>query len=298
MALPFKRPGGNKFTGVITDYSFETKSGTTARGEWRNHTVVLNIQKDGAEKPVVKFFPAGLLWGDNEVSVDKKTIIGSDRYTLDGETEWGQFILSLIEGEGNRLPEAHLEAEQFRSYNALVGVRLEFEVKVDREATIAAGKRKLGVKANGASEEEIVAAGKRKDKNDKSKSYMLDKTLVSEVLALPEAKGKGKAAAAAKKAGASGAAKSTTAAQSAAVDTDAADAALKAVLGAAANQTLPRTSISSSFIRYALAQKIEGEAREAIRKMLISDDYINGASERGIVVVDGEGKAAALVLAA
>ena len=138
-------------------------------------------------------------------------------------------------------------------------------------------------------EEETKRRGKRKDKKT-GKEYDQDVLLVGEVLALP-----GEKKAAGKVAGKSTA--KSTAAATALDATEATDAALTAILGAAKDRTLSRSKVSSSVIGYALKAGLDGPTREAIRKQLSSDEYVADAVARDLIVIDGEGKSASLILA-
>lgn len=297
MSLPIRRPGGgggflNGVSGVLVDYEFAiNKQGVTKKGlPYTTMSVKLTIQPDGGE-PVDQFFDAGFIYGEHPISDDGKTIQGDERYALDGTTLWGQFVLSLVEGDGNRVPEDLLG--DLRNYEALMGTRVTFSRVKDIEATKARGARKLGAKATTATEEALINAGKRQDKKDKTKSYVLDKLLVTEVVALPE----GGRAKTVKKAVAKKAVAKVAAPAASEGDSEAADAAIKAVLEGA-DGALARTALSSAFVKYALSQKMAPADREPLRKTLISDDYLTDASERGFLVLDGEGKDSTIALVA
>ena len=62
-----------------------------------------------------------------------------------------------------------------------------------------------------------------------------------------------------------------------------------------------RTSITSSLVRFSLSpagKALEGFDREAVRKVLTSADYINGAQERGLIMVDADAKGSPITLVA
>jgi hypothetical protein len=297
MALPIRRPGsgsGGFLNGVavtINAATFEAnKSGKTKKGNnYTAYSVKVNVTPDGGQ-PVDQFFNGGFLYGDNVVSKDKRSIEGKDDYFVDADTEWGKFVVSLFEGDGARLSDD--VGGDLRSLAFLDKLRFTGKRVIDREATIAAGERALAkklnstVKAKAATEEEKIAAGKRVDKKDKSKSYMLDQLLVGEVL--------GSAApAGAKKTAAKPAA--AAAAPAAAAEPGLADTVLREVINGAGGQ-IERAKFSPAFLRYAAAQKMTTDTREPLRKLLISDEYVNGAVERGVIVLDGEGKTATLIV--
>lgn len=293
MAKSFIRKAGSGgflhgVSGQITDYLFETKKGEGAKGPWTSLSVKLTIKPDGAE-PVDQYLNAGFLYGDNTVSKDGKTIEGQDSYTLRDDTQWGKFLVAVIEKGGESVEAALGEG---RDYSALIGIRLTFARIVDEDGTIEAGKRKLGaVKAKTATREQLIEAGKREDKKDKSKRYMLDNLLVSEVLALPEVKKGGASKPAANKPAAA-----APAAKAASTDTTTADAALTTILQGVAGQTLERAKINSAVVKYALNAKLSQADRDALRKTLMSDEYLDGAAERGLIVADGTGKSATITL--
>ena len=277
-----KKAGGggggylNGVSGVIKSITFKAgNSGVAEKSgkSWTKYSGVITVLADGAENEVPQFADAGFLRGDQTISADNRTIEGDDAYFLSGnENPFGRFIVSLFEGEGNRLPESLWEATNGgRNYDALAGVRVTFQRVRDEEAT----KR----------------MGKRKDPKT-GKEYDRDYLLVSEVLAAPAPAAKGA------KAAVKGAAKGAVKAAPAVASTDAADAALLSILGGTADNTLERSKVSGAVVRYALAQKLEQADREAIRKTLQDDAYIADAADRGLIVVDGEGKAASLTLTA
>lgn len=296
MALPFRKRGGNGgflngVSGVIKSIGFKAnKTGKTKKGNtYTQYSGVVLVVPDGGE-PVEQYLDAGFLYGDNTVSEDGRTIKGADVYTIDPDTQFGRFIASLVEGEGNRLPEDLLG--DCRNYDGVAGTRVTFARQVDEEATFNRGVYKLGAKAKNMDRAAVIEAGKRVDKKDKSKKFMLDNLLVAEVLAGPEPGAKSGA----KKAAGSKAAASKPAAEPAAIDTDQADAALAAIVGGAADKTIARDKLSSAVLRYAVANKLSGAERDALRTLLASDEYLDSAVERELIVLDGEGKGQSIVL--
>lgn len=274
MAAAFlRRPGKgggylNGVSGVIQSIIFVGgKSGENEYGPWTSYSAKITILPDGADTPVDQYAPAGFLRGDLKITKDGD-IEGDDTYALDTKTDFGKFVVSLIEGEGNRFPEDRLG--DGKSYAPVAGTRVTFSRQYDDEKTADLGKRSF------------------KGRDGKNVEVPQDVLLVKEVLSLPGEKA-GKATKAAGKV--------ATKAAPATNDTDATDAALKAILGAAKDRTLSRSKVSSSVIGYALKAGLDGTAREAIRKQLSSDEYVADAVERGLIVVDGEGKAANLILA-
>jgi len=279
MPLPIRRPGKgggflNNVAGVIKSIEFVGgNNGENEYGPWLAYSAKATIRPDGAEKDVEQYIPAGFLRGNNTISKNGRRIEGSDPYMLDGNTPFGKFVVSLVEGEGTRFPEDRLG--DLRSYEAVDGTRVTFERKVDEEETKRQGMRKYT------------------GTDGKEREVPRDVLLVKEVLALPDTKG-GKGAS---KTTTGGGAKGAAVATAAAADTDATDAALTAILSAAKDRTLSRSKVSSSVIGYALKAGLDGAVRESIRTQLSSDAYVADAVERGLIVVEGEGKAANLILA-
>lgn len=278
MGAPIKRGNGgflNGVAGTVQGYALEQKTGVIGKGdrkgeEYRKFSLKLNVLPDGG-KVAEQYLDGGFLYDDNEVSDDKQSIEGKNQFILDGKTELGKFIISLIEGDGNRLPEEALG--DLRSFAFLNGIRLKF--------------------ARVRDEEETKRRGKKKDKKT-GKEYDRDQLLCAEVLAV----GTGKPAAGAKKAAgkAAPAAKVTAKPAAAAVDTDAADAALTTILKGVADNQIEVTKIGGAVVRYALANKLDAATRDALRKTLADQAYLTDAADRGIVMVDGEGKTQTLTL--
>jgi hypothetical protein len=289
LALPIRRPGQgggylNNVAGNIVSINFAAgESGENEYGPWTAYSAKVLIQADGAVEPVEQYMPAGFLRGDNTISADGRTIEGADDYALDGSTAFGQFVVSLVEGEGNRFPEDRLG--DLRTYAPVDNTRVTFLRAKDVVRT--------------ERQEKAGKATKRKDKKT-GKEYDFDVLLVKEVLALPE-DNKGAVKGAVKPAVKTATKATTKATKPAAAattnGTEATDAALIGMLTAAPNRTLVRSKLTSSMIGYSLKAGIEGAAREAIRGQLTSDAYIADAVNRGLIVVDGDGKSASLILA-
>lgn len=276
MSLPIRKPGQssggflNGVSGVISAYNMTMREGESKGKSWAAHTVELTITPDGAE-PTTQFFDAGFLRGDNRVSKDGQSITGGDNYYLDPSTVWGKFVMSFI-GEGNKLTEEQADVVfgDLRSLGALMGTRVTFTRVKDEEETKRRGKRKVTSGPH---------AGKEFDR---------DVLLVSEVLALPDAKG-------GKKAATKPAAKGAAVAPSA-LDTSAADAAMQAILATKPEQTLEKTKLSSAVVQYAITAKLDTTQREALRKQLTSDEYLNDATERGVIFVAADVKGTPITL--
>ena len=79
-------------------------SGENEYGPWTAYSAKATLLPDGAEKAVEQYMPAGFLRGDNTISKDGRRIEGAEAYSLDGNTPFGKFVVSMVEGEGTRFP--------------------------------------------------------------------------------------------------------------------------------------------------------------------------------------------------
>jgi hypothetical protein len=160
----------------------------------------------------------------------------------------------------------------------MLGWRVQFGKALDKDRQIAAGKKALGVKARTATEEEILAAGKKVDKNDKSKSYNHTYLVVTDVFgqeALPKAaKGNGKAAkgiAAAAKA----APKASKAPKPKTDDGEQqASEILLVILKDAKDNTVLKSQLSGKVVAYCFDNDIADADRERLRKTIYNDDFL------------------------
>ncbi len=295
----FKKPGSS-LTGVITGYKFDTKEFEGKETYYRASAAV-EFRGDGADEDTVRFLDAGFWYPDDRsLSDDGRTIEGGDDQPIKEDTEFAGFIGSLIE---KGFPESAFDPSG-RNYEPMIGTRIELVQVIDEERQMAAGRKKLGAKANTASKEEIMAAGKRVDRKDKTKSYNQTQQRVGAVLALPEAKKAGKAAAkTATKTAGKGNGKAPE------VDTDHADTVITEILAAAQAQAeagkrksaaVQRTELSMLVVRYAAdkTNNVSGEDRETLRKVLSSEDYLTAAAERGVLTYDPSDKRQPVGLAA
>ena len=268
----------NNTSGVIQKITFKLgKKGVSKKGRpWQSYSAVALILPDGATKAVEQYMNAGFLPEGNTVSKDGRTIEGTGVFGLDPDTQFYKFVVSLVEGEGTRFPQERLG--EFRNYEAVDGTRVTFSRVEDPEET----KRR----------------GPRRDEKT-GKDYPRDYLLVKEVLELPsEKKAAGKKAASPKAKATVAAAKAEAATVAPAGDLTAqADEAIKSILTGVENRQIERGKLASAFIKYSLATNLEGKAREDLRKFLLSDEYVADAIMRDLIVVNGEGKSAVLILA-
>jgi hypothetical protein len=288
MALRLKKAGGGFLNGEsanLVGLKFEEKSWDDDR---RSASVELLIQRDGVDEPVQQFAEAGTLWNaEHVVSDDGTTIDGADGEPLvDPRSQFGRLVTSAVEAG---FPENELDEEDPNNFQALVGYRYTFGKEIDTDRQMAAGRKKLGIKAKSFvgkggktyTEEEIMTAGRRQDKNDKSKFYNHDRLIITAVVGkVDEAPAKGKKAAPkAAAAKAAPAAKAGKAKKDADENFDDADTLLMELLGAAKGKTIEKGKLSSLIVRKALADDMENEARDAFRKLLGSDEFL--ARENG-----------------
>lgn len=236
------------------------------------------ILPDGG-KPTEQFLSAGFLDAGFSISKDGRSIEGPGDYMVDTDTQLGKFIVSLVEGEGLRLPEELLG--NLRNYDGIAGTRATFVRVVDEALT-----EKLGKKTS-----------------KKGKEFPREDLLVSEVLSLPDAKAaKGAAAkkttapkpAAAKAAPA--AAPATPAAEAPAADAGNTDEVVKAIL-TENKGTLEFAKLGAAAVRYGLNNKMDKNEYGALRETVISDEYLAGAVDRGVIAIAGEGKDRVLIAA-
>lgn len=258
----------NNTAGLIQKISFKPgKKGVSTKGRpWQSYSAVALILPDGAAKSVEQFLNAGFLPDGNTISKDGRSIEGTGDY-LDPDTQFYKFVVSLVEGEGNRFPQDRLG--DFRNFEPVDGTRVTFLRVEDPEET--------------------ARRGPRRDEKT-GKDWPRDQLLIKEVLELPsEKKAAGKKAASPKAKAAVAAAKAPAAAAAPAGDlTEQADAALVGILQSIDTKEIERSKVGGAFIKYALGAGITGPPRETLRKFLVTDDYATGAVDRGVVTL-GEG---------
>ena len=173
----FKKSGGGFLNGVnaaLAGYKWdETKWNEGTKDEYKTLSLELQIQQDGAAEPVSQFLQAGFLYDEHSISDDGLMVEGGDREVIGEDSEAGRFLQTVIE---RGFPEGDFNADEslgIRNLEALVGRRFTFGKELNKERQLAAGKKKLGKKAAGATEEELMLAGRRQDKTDKKKFYSL-----------------------------------------------------------------------------------------------------------------------------
>lgn len=301
----FKKAGGgflNGVNGIIESYKLEEKEWGEGDDAYRTLTVQLLVKQDGAEEAVQQFLPAGFLYEGQTVSDDQQSIEVADDAQggpfVREDSEFGRFLASAI---ANGIPEDAFP-EDGSNFEAMVGYRVTFIKELNKQRQMAAGKKKLGkAKAAAASEEDIMKAGRRQDKSDKTKFYNHDMLLVSAVLGKGEEKAAAKGAKATTKAAAKPATASKKAPKDAEEDFEAADALLLELLAVAKDKTINRGTLNSLIIRKSLEDDMEDGVRDGFRKQLVNEDYLkreNGWTydsedkKQPIVAVKGKKKAA------
>lgn len=313
----FKSGGGgylNGVTGVIA-YAFqpakEFESKKKGGDPYHRFSVLLSVVPDGGDpkKPLETYLDCGFFHPDEmAISDDGKTLydVNEAGEMVEGteglireDTDFARFIASAIE---KGIPEANFDPAG-RSFTAIDGARVTLKKEIDKEAT--------------------TKFGKRKDKKDPKKEYSRDYLVVSAVLALPTVgnrttsagnavkaspvkratNGSGKAVAVGdgsskpKAAAPKAANKPTGPAPSGDVDSARADGVLIDLLAGAPDNTLSRKTISGAIVKYALANNLEREERDALRALIGDEEYLAGAVERGLVTYDSDDRTQPIGLA-
>lgn len=266
----FRKQGGQD--GVITGYKFEAKvweSDKKGVDPYTKLNVTLEFRPDGAEEDTKRFMDGGFLYDGTTVSDDGQNVESENEGAIIQEnSEFARFIASFIEQAPPM--EALLEAGEGRNFAAITGARVQLVNWVDEEATKKFGKRKV------------------KSGPNKGKEYARTELRIGKVYALPEEGAKKGTKAASKPAAAAPKGGTKKAPKKDEPDTSVADTAIVAMVGAAKDGVLLKKSIGPAVVRYALSAGIKGDEREALRKQLVSEDYLEDATARGIVVYDNE----------
>lgn len=269
----FKKSGGgylNGVNGVIAAQTWESKEWGEGDGAYTTLTAKLMVLPDGATEAVAQFLPAGFIYEDHSISKDEETVEGGEGLVVSENSEFATFVRSLI---NSGFDESKFD-ESGRNFQAMVGYRVTFAKELNKARQMAAGKKKLGkAKSATATEEDIMKAGRRQDKNDKTKFYNHDMLVVTAVL--------GEAEAAPAKGAKKGAKAAPVAAKSKAKAKEVeeenytrADNVLIELLADAKGNVIPKGSISSLIVRKALAEDMETEERDSLRKLLSDDEYL------------------------
>ena len=259
-ALPFRKSGGgflNGVAGTIVSTKLDSTEWDGKKQAYTTFSLELGIRPDGADEPVSQFLQGGFLHEEETISADGSSIEAEhDEALVDETSELGKFLQSVADAG---FDEQALIDSNFRTFSFLDNQRFTFKRVVDEEATKKFGKRK----------------GKGKD--GKPAEYMRDNLLVAEYLGEAEVvKGK-KATKSSKSAPASKAAKggkANGAAKNAEVDA-AIEQAEGVLLEIVADGAVNRAALSSKVVRYAVDNGLDTETREAIRKLVGSEDFLS-----------------------
>ena len=260
-ALPFRKSGGgylNGVSGTIVSTKLDSTDwpGKNGKDPYTTFSLGLGIRSDGADEPVSQFLQGGFLHDGETISEDGSSIEAEhDKALVDETSELGKFLQSVADAG---FDEQTLIDSNFRTFSFLDNQRFTFKRVVDEEATRKFGKRK----------------GKTKD--GKPGEFMRDNLLVAEYLGEAEVVKKG--AKASKSAPRSAAAKGGKA-NGAAKNADA-DAAIEQAEGVLldivkASGPVGRAQLSSKVVRYAADHRLDTETREAIRKLVGSEDFLS-----------------------
>ena len=238
----FKRGGGgfwNNVDAVITGIEFTTDPPFKNDGEYVY--AILSARVDGADEDSTSSFFVG---SADEWDIDGTTLTpSSDGQGIGASTGWGKFLDSLIE---NNFPETLLPEDEF-NWDAIIGTRVRF-TKVENEA---------------------MKGKKRKAKN--GKEYAYQDTVVGQVYELPGkkgAKGTSKPAPASK----TSSKKAAEADEDESVEALASKFLLKVV--AANKGKMAKAKVSMQLLKPENGLFKHPE-REAIRKLLTSDKFLN-----------------------
>jgi hypothetical protein len=297
----FRKEGGgflNGETATIVGYKIEAKEWNEGPKPYSNISVELMVKRDEAEEPVPQYLGAGFIYPDRGegVSDDGQSLTGGA--AIGAKSEFGRFLQTLVEARAEFEQEFADEDGNATNFAAMNNYRVTFGKEQDVERQMASGRKKLGITKKGSSvgkggksytDEEIMVAGKRPDKNDKTKSYNQDRLIVTAVIGPAATAAAGKAKAAPKAAPVSTAAKGgkSNGAAKGADDYKAADKLLLGFLTEAKENRIPVKSINSLIVKKSLEDDMSNEDRDAFRTLLADATYLkreNGWAFDGKVI--------------
>jgi hypothetical protein len=192
------RQKGGGFIGVIKAVTFEKKeweSENAKGGEYTTITAKVMVLKDGADDAIEQYLPAGFLYEGQSISKDGKTLVdknSDDTPIIDGGSDFARMIDTLEEAGFDPKP---LEETNYRNFEAIEGLRVEFKNEINKERQIAAGLKKLGAKRNTqpqadgsyiikgkvVAETAVMEAGKRTAKKGDRKGQAFNQTRLTVV---------------------------------------------------------------------------------------------------------------------
>lgn len=281
----FKRASAT-FGGMLDAIVFEQTDWKDGKKPYSTISAKLTISKDGADDAIEQFLEAGFIYPDRGQS------ISADGTTLEGgagvgeNTEFARFVqlavekgfdaADLLDADGNGT-----------NFSAMTEKRYEFGRAINTERQMASGRRKLGIKdAKGFggklgkvyTEAEVMEAGRKQDKKDKSVFYNQTYLIVESLLGGDVSVGAIKPMAPAKtvKTTTTVAAKGKPNGKAIEVEPDyeTADALLVDALGNAKTNTLKKASLSSVVVKWAVENDKSNEERDAIRSLFADDVYL------------------------
>ena len=285
MALPFKKQGGgflNGVAGTVVSYALDSKTWDAKKKGGDPYTTIsveLEIRPDGADAPVSQFLQAGFLYENHNISDDNLTLESDDdRPVITEDSEFGRFLQSAVEVG---FPETPLVEANLRSFACLVNQRFVFKRALDEPLM-----------------ERFKSEGRKlKTKGKDGKDYFIDALYpltVAEYLgeadAQPKGKASGKRAAATTPSGtktlaATKGGKTNGAAKNADADALIAQGedVLLTILADSKDKDdnqkpIDRSGLSAKILRYAVDNGLDTETREALRKLLGSEDFLSRQS--------------------
>lgn len=254
----FSKGGGflNNVDGVIESYEFTDKGPKEKRsGEWVYF--VPSILVDGSEEAVTQHMFAGA--AENfEIRDDGLTLTPNEGTRFSLNTPMGLFLGSLVEKGFPESDLPDLEAGEPLNLEAINGTRVRFVQQVNEKSTAKAGKRK------------DKKTGKEYDRTD---------TVVAAVyLDAPKEVKKGTKATTTAAKGTKAASKPNGRIKEEEPDlTETADELILEILGD--KEKIARKALSIETTK----RRMKHPYRDPLRELISSDDYLEGAVERGVI---------------
>lgn len=286
-----KQGGGfwNNVDGRLEGVTFTTvPPGADAEAsEWIY--MVPEIHIDGADKPTTQhlFMGAAERYTLEEDGANEVSGVDDAPVSIGSNTPAGKFLTTLLDANPEKDVEALLpdvEGGEALTFEALAGTRLRLKQEVDEAGTKKQGKRKV-----------------KDPKTGKTKEYDRTNTVVVTVYSLPGEEGSGgkkpvgKSPAA--KGGKAPAGKPAKAPKGNPLQ-DKADTAIKELIEAAVDKknpqgTIPVSKLSVGILR---VESLKGDKdKEAVRKLIQTEDYLAGGEDRGIFKHNSDEETVSLV---
>lgn len=263
-----KQGGGflNNVDGTITGYEFTAvPPNGKEEGEWLYFVPAIKV--DGADEEVSQHFFLGAA-EDFEISKDGQTLSREDGITFGAKTPFGRLLTSMLANglDESELPD--LEGGDDLELSALVDKRYRFIQEIDEEANRKLGKRKVKDK-----------------KTKKTVEYNRTNTLVSKVYGeVKEEKG--------------GKSSSKSASTKKAKDDDGDDLTAEADAVVADILSENEGEVERGKLSLALTKALmKNKNREALKKLILSDDYLTSDDRSSVFTLEGKGSKQKLVAA-